>query len=611
MVLDFSDAFWGDMGFHKLHGFMQAQDDVMKTFQLGVRALMDEEKKHTEKMKRMIETQRELAAKNLPSDTYLTQYYAGIFHHLKTHTEIRQTVAQSVVSRCDQILVPTHKALKKRLKELYDKHKKISEAYHKFRIKEKRSREHAHHAAATLEQAHQELHRAKNSTERTYTDRELAKMQKDIDRADKEYKKADAEHVKACGDREIERLRYERQEESVLEAVQEIYEEVISNLKQWAFAYIEIHESSEPSRLQACKAASEIVLSLDSRKEFDHISDKVGTSTKRPIEILYTVWEEDLRTRMAKGRRQVALNQRLQHFEDVIRKQENVLEGLLKIAKAQDKNMFSKATGGNDSLHFQKEENQLKLQSAKAVKRKLEYALNRVNQITGVADNEPTTLGPSDMKFPEDIREDADGNLFVHYLSHDTQLAKDLRTQRRQKQGSMRSLMAPTPRGDVTGSTNSLTSQISHMKQTGDYMTIKDVTHVNGTGVGRDVSHLSHDSSHSDSQRDGDVSRESFQSATSDVCHGYAEPHVIAVAPPLPVRSTEQSTPTDTPEAETPANMRCMLYNFEPTAQGEVAATENEMVTIVDDSDPDWIAVLKSDGQQGYVPKLYVDGYGT
>lgn len=84
------------------------------------------------------------------------------------------------------------------------------------------------------------------------------------------------------------------------------------------------------------------------------------------------------------------------------------------------------------------------------------------------------------------------------------------------------------------------------------------------------------------------------------------QPSPVAPMPSLP-------TPTPTPPAvanpaSSIAKVAIALYDYEPVESGELAIVENDMLIVLDNSDPDWWLVkhLKKHGE-GLVPKTYVE----
>ena len=49
------------------------------------------------------------------------------------------------------------------------------------------------------------------------------------------------------------------------------------------------------------------------------------------------------------------------------------------------------------------------------------------------------------------------------------------------------------------------------------------------------------------------------------------------------------------------------LYDFDPSNEGEVEIKEGESLTVLEETDPDWTKVGRSDGTEGYVPRNYID----
>ncbi|KAJ3270203.1 cytoskeletal protein binding protein [Terramyces sp. JEL0728] len=82
--------------------------------------------------------------------------------------------------------------------------------------------------------------------------------------------------------------------------------------------------------------------------------------------------------------------------------------------------------------------------------------------------------------------------------------------------------------------------------------------------------------------------------------------------PATPMPSLPTPTPTPVPAAANQpssiAKVAIALYDYEPVESGELAIVENDMLIVLDNSDPDWWLVkhLKKHGE-GLVPKTYVE----
>lgn len=72
--------------------------------------------------------------------------------------------------------------------------------------------------------------------------------------------------------------------------------------------------------------------------------------------------------------------------------------------------------------------------------------------------------------------------------------------------------------------------------------------------------------------------------------------------------TTEHSTtPPDVhPFFKDPAGRYVVLYTFVARDENDVSVERGELVTVLNHEDPDWFWVLRSDGQEGFVPSAFV-----
>ncbi|KAH6928925.1 hypothetical protein HPB50_021755 [Hyalomma asiaticum] len=70
--------------------------------------------------------------------------------------------------------------------------------------------------------------------------------------------------------------------------------------------------------------------------------------------------------------------------------------------------------------------------------------------------------------------------------------------------------------------------------------------------------------------------------------------------------TTEHSAPDVHPFFKDPAGRYVVLYTFVARDENDVSVERGELVTVLNHEDPDWFWVLRSDGQEGFVPSAFV-----
>lgn len=88
-----------------------------------------------------------------------------------------------------------------------------------------------------------------------------------------------------------------------------------------------------------------------------------------------------------------------------------------------------------------------------------------------------------------------------------------------------------------------------------------------------------------------------------------ASPALAAVKSPTPVQSIPPPITAASPVSATSApKIAIALYDYTPAEEGELQIYENDMLIVLDSSDPDWWMVkhLKKHGE-GLVPMTYIE----
>lgn len=73
-----------------------------------------------------------------------------------------------------------------------------------------------------------------------------------------------------------------------------------------------------------------------------------------------------------------------------------------------------------------------------------------------------------------------------------------------------------------------------------------------------------------------------------------------------PGRSSTAALPDVHPFFKDPAGRYVVLYTFVARDENDVSVERGELVTVLNHEDPDWFWVLRSDGQEGFVPSAFV-----
>eukprot|EP01104_Vermistella_antarctica_P020495 TRINITY_DN8779_c0_g1_i1.p1 TRINITY_DN8779_c0_g1~~TRINITY_DN8779_c0_g1_i1.p1 ORF type:complete len:603 (+),score=105.86 TRINITY_DN8779_c0_g1_i1:185-1993(+) len=89
-------------------------------------------------------------------------------------------------------------------------------------------------------------------------------------------------------------------------------------------------------------------------------------------------------------------------------------------------------------------------------------------------------------------------------------------------------------------------------------------------------------------------SQPDYPQAVPDYAHGVPD-FAVDIQPPPPT----SPPPTDYPTAQA-------LYSYEPVNDTELGVIGGEMLTVTDQSDPDWSYVINSEGREGYLPTTYI-----
>lgn len=70
--------------------------------------------------------------------------------------------------------------------------------------------------------------------------------------------------------------------------------------------------------------------------------------------------------------------------------------------------------------------------------------------------------------------------------------------------------------------------------------------------------------------------------------------------------TSSSSSPNVHPFFKDPAGRYVVLYTFIARDENDVSVERGEFVTVLNREDPDWVWILRSDGQEGFVPSAFV-----
>ena len=70
--------------------------------------------------------------------------------------------------------------------------------------------------------------------------------------------------------------------------------------------------------------------------------------------------------------------------------------------------------------------------------------------------------------------------------------------------------------------------------------------------------------------------------------------------------SSQLSAPDVHPFFKDPSGRFIVLYTFIARDENDVSVERGEFVTVLNREDPDWFWVVRSDGQEGFVPSAFV-----
>ncbi|XP_054722761.1 SH3 domain-containing protein Dlish-like [Uloborus diversus] len=104
---------------------------------------------------------------------------------------------------------------------------------------------------------------------------------------------------------------------------------------------------------------------------------------------------------------------------------------------------------------------------------------------------------------------------------------------------------------------------------------------------------------------DGASSR-GTHSATDSGQHSDAESYAPPPPPNNDNSSSQGSLPDVHPFFKDPAGRYIVLYTFIARDENDVSVERGEMVTVLNREDPDWFWIVRSDGQEGFVPSAFV-----
>lgn len=70
--------------------------------------------------------------------------------------------------------------------------------------------------------------------------------------------------------------------------------------------------------------------------------------------------------------------------------------------------------------------------------------------------------------------------------------------------------------------------------------------------------------------------------------------------------SSQSSLPDVHPFFKDPAGRFVVLYTFVARDENDVTVERGEVVTVLNREDPDWFWIVRSDGQEGFIPSAFV-----